>query len=293
MVERTIVLSTSLFSFMNKLIIHCIVIILSFSSFKTLGQLNGGLIITPKRVVFEGRQTKKIITLINSSDETSTYTVSFTENRMNEDGSFTSITAPDIGQLFASPYIRIYPRQVTLNPGETQSVMLQHRRMSNVKTGEYRSHLYFRTEKNKTLLGEDKKKDSIEVFSVNITPIFGISIPVIIRSVGLSVTTTISDIKLHNIESPKLTFILHRKGNRSIYGDIAVTYYPIKGKSFKIAALKGVGLYTTIEKRFMSLKLKGLSEINLKEGSIKIEFTSRPGNKKQESYAEAELLLTD
>jgi hypothetical protein len=50
----------------------------------------------------------------------------------NEDGSFTSIDASDEGAPFADPYLRIYPRQVTLEPKEGQSIVLQVRRTVNM-----------------------------------------------------------------------------------------------------------------------------------------------------------------
>jgi hypothetical protein len=42
--------------------------------------------------------------------------------------------------------IWIYPRQVTLEPKEGQSIVLQVRRTVNMPDGEYRSHIYFRSE---------------------------------------------------------------------------------------------------------------------------------------------------
>ena len=80
----------------------------------------GDLIITPNRVVFKERQVKEIINLINVGSETNTFTVSFVQRRMNEDGSFTIITEPDKGQMFSNDLLRIYPRQVTLTPGEVK-----------------------------------------------------------------------------------------------------------------------------------------------------------------------------
>ena len=76
----------------------------------------GNLLITPKRVVFEGNKRSIDISLANIGDDTATYAISLIQIRMTEEGSFESITEPDEGQLFASPYLRFFPRSVTLGP---------------------------------------------------------------------------------------------------------------------------------------------------------------------------------
>jgi hypothetical protein len=266
--------------------------ILCFSSLETYAQVNGGLMVNPKRIVFEDGETKKNITLINSSEETSVYTVSFTENRMNQDGSFTEITDPDPGQLFANPHLRIYPRRITLGPLETQTIMLQRRRKSNMQTGEYRSHLYFRPEIVETPLDINTIKSPALGISVDIKTVFGLSIPVIFRSGEVSLTTTLSDLKLKSVEGANsITLLINRKGNSSVYGDLTVEYYPLNGKSFRVAALNGLAVYTTIEKRYVNINLKVLPEMNLNEGTFKIKYSSRPGAKIQKVFAEAELSL--
>ena len=61
-------------------------IFLGILSFDTLAQ--GDLIITPNRVVFEGRKLKEELNLVNTGKEIATYSVSFVQRRMHEDGSF-------------------------------------------------------------------------------------------------------------------------------------------------------------------------------------------------------------
>lgn len=249
----------------------------------------GNLLITPNRVVFEGRKQKEELNLVNTGNQTSTYSMSFVQRRMNEDGSFEIIKVPDSGQLFADPYLRIYPRQVTLNPGEGQVVLLQIRRKANMQDGEYRSHLYFRSEKDYTPLGTIKK-DTLKTLSVEVIPTFGISIPIIIRSGIVNASASLTNLKIENKESPTLTFILNRTGNISVYGDLKVEFIPAKGKSYPLASVKGVAVYTNINKRFMSIKLDPTSK-DLKNGKLQLRYTSRDDAKKQEVFAEAELEL--
>ena len=155
----------------------------------------GDLLITPRRVVFEGNKQKEEINLVNIGKDTATYSISFLQYNMTEEGTFVTIEKPDAGQMFADPFLRIFPRTITLAPGEPQSVVLQCRRKSDMAAGEYRSHLYFRAEKSKAPLGLEKPGDST-MLSVQLIPVFGLSIPIIIRSGEVKVSSNLSDLKL-------------------------------------------------------------------------------------------------
>jgi P pilus assembly chaperone PapD len=115
----------------------------------------GNLLITPMRVVFEGNKQKSELNLANVGTETATYSISFRQYTMTEQGQLLLIEIPDSTQMLASPYLRVFPRQVTLAPGEAQVVMLQCRRKKDMLPGEYRSHIWFRSEKNS---GAQEKK---------------------------------------------------------------------------------------------------------------------------------------
>ena len=214
----------------------------------------GDLLVTPTRVVFESNKQKEALNLLNMGKDTATYTISFIQYSMKEDGSFVAIETPDSGQMFADSYLRVFPRRVTLAPGESQVIMLQCRRNATMVDGEYRSHIWFRSEKNYKARGKEPLLDSNQL-SVTIIPIFGITIPVIIRSGAVHVSSTLSDLMLETqkdaIQTLKLT--INRIGNISIYGDFIIEYIPTQGKSFQVAEVRGVGVYTTVNKRNMKL----------------------------------------
>lgn len=66
--------------------------------------------------------------------------------------------------------------------------------------GEYRSHVYFRAVPNEMALGEIDPNADTTMVSIRLIPIFGITIPVIIR-VGESTTKVfLSDLKLSDNE---------------------------------------------------------------------------------------------
>jgi hypothetical protein len=252
----------------------------------------GDLLVTPNRVVFEGNKQKETIDLVNMGKDTATFSISFVQKNMKEDGSFVTVESTDTGQMFADPFLRIFPRRVTLAPGEPQAVMLQCRRRAGMADGEYRSHLYFRSERDYKPLGDKHPAGDSAVLSVQLIPVYGITIPVIIRSGTVNVNASLSDLKLENEAgtSQYLRLTLNRAGNISIYGDIMVDFVPQQGKTYEIGTIKGVGVYTCITKRYIAVKLNNTSGKPLKNGILKVRYISN-GDAKPVVYAVGEMQL--
>ena len=251
----------------------------------------GDLLVTPVRVIFDGNKQKEEISLVNIGNDTTTYSVSFLQYNMNEDGNFKLIEKPDSGQMFADSYLRVFPRKVTLAPRESQVVRIQIRRKPDMQCGEYRSHLYFRAEKETAPLSLEVKKDS-KLMAVQITPVFGISIPVIIHTGSVKVISSITDMRLDKQQDTvtNLKFVINRIGNISVYGDITAEYVPLKGKTVEIGLARGVAVYTSVDKRNFSVRLLNSSNLNLESGKIRVKFTS-PKDSPYELYAEKEIVL--
>jgi hypothetical protein len=260
--------------------------------FAQLLSAQGDLLVSPVRVIFEGNKQKEEISLVNVGNDSATYSVSFLQYRMTEDGNFEMIVKPEEGQMFADPYLRVFPRKVKLAPRESQVVRLQFRRKPDMLAGEYRSHLYFRAEKENKPLGFDSAKNDPKLMSVEITPVFGISIPVIIRTGEIFVATTLSNLKIEIQQDTivNLKLSINRTGNISVYGDIVAEYVPETGKPMEIGQVRGVAVYTGTNKRNFSIRLINLKEVNLSTGKIKVRYTS-PKDTPSLLYAEKELVL--
>ena len=272
---------------MKKFLVFIITItIIGFNS-NLLAQ--GNLMIYPKRVVFNKSEVKKTITLINTSAKKSTFSVKFIQRRMNSDGSFTAIESPGPGQNFADAHLRIYPRVVSLEPGESQKVSVQRKRARNMKIGEYRSHLLFIANPEiKPLTSEEKEEElNSNDLSTVITTNVGISIPVIMRVGEVAMSIIIGDLKL---EENILTFTLNREGDISSYGDLLFEHTAINNTTTTIGKIRGIAVYTTIKTRKMKYDLSSLKDTYLTEGSLKIVYQTSPGSK-QEKFSEATILL--
>ena len=180
----------------------------------------GNLLITPRRVVFEGNKSSQEINLANTGQDSATYSVSFVQYRMTPEGSFEQIEEPDPGQMFADKIIRYFPRMVTLAPGEAQMVRMEFRRSSDMTGGEYRSHMYFRAVPKEGALGLDEPLEDTTAIGIRLTPIFGITIPVIVRVGDTEATVAIDNMQVEavNDSTTMLSLTLTRNGNKSVYG---------------------------------------------------------------------------
>ncbi len=252
----------------------------------------GDLLVSPVRVIFEGNRQKEEISLVNAGNDSATYSISFLQYDMTEDGDFVLIEKPVEGQMFADPYLRVFPRRVTLAPREAQVVRLQFRRVPNMVSGEYRSHLYFRAEKDNKPLGLDKTTLDPKLMSVQITPVFGISIPVIIRTGEVQVVSTLSNMKIEMQQDTiaNLMLTINRTGNISVYGDIVAEYVPAKGKTLEIGLVRGVAVYANTNKRNISVRLGNIKGVNLHTGKIRVRYMG-PKDIPYILYAEKELVL--
>ena len=181
---------------MKKYLIRTLAALLLLTGLSSGLQAAGNLMVTPTRIVFEQRDRSAQITLINQSDKTSSYRISFVRQYMTEDGQFLPVEEGEPG-LFSDPMIRFSPRQVSLPPGQSQVIRLALRRPADMADGEYRSHMLFQAlpEPSSTNV-EALTQQKPEGISIELVPIVGISIPVIVRHGDLHSAVTLSNARI-------------------------------------------------------------------------------------------------
>jgi P pilus assembly chaperone PapD len=229
----------------------------------------GNLLVNPVRVVFEGTKQNEDLNLTNIGRDTAVYVISFVHYKMNEDGSFVQLEKPDT-TYSADKYLRLFPRKVILPPSESQTIRLQLRKPATLKESEYRTHIYFRAEKQNSPLGiKDSRVDSTKM-AVRITPVFGISIPVFVRNGLLSNQLTLTQPKLEVINDSvaKCSVTINRTGLKSAYGNLRVEFHPEKSQKIDLGFANGIGVYPEINKRFFSLIIK--TPVAMKQGNGKV-----------------------
>jgi P pilus assembly chaperone PapD len=238
----------------------------------------GDLLVAPTRLVLDGRKGAEII-LNNIGDEPATYRVSVEFRRMTEKGDLVEVQTPTASDQAAEDMIVYAPRKVTLAPHEPQAIRIAARAPQGLPDGEYRVHMLFRAIPPATPVvqpaGEPPKGVQFQL-----TPIYGVTIPVIVRLGNLEAAAGIANVQLEKLptavpgrpiqaqtrsiyspppqpesaEQPRLAIGLDltRTGTRSTYGEVRVLKPGVKDP---IAIMKGVAVYTEINMRHVSVPL--------------------------------------
>jgi len=269
---------------LNKLlfIFLLLTLLIGFGFFPNYLSAQGNLLIFPTRVVLDDTKKMDQLILSNTGNDTAHYFISFINLRMKTDGNVESITNPDSGQQFADKHLRFFPHAALLGPNETQLIKIQGYKMNELKPGEYRSHLYIRTEQSKTNLGKQESTEKDSGIWILIKPIFGFTIPVILRIGESNAIVSIEDLsfQLINQKEPSIVFELVRTGNSSSYGNITVNYLTGAGKETKVAYIKGIAIYTPNTLRKLRLLLDKDPSINYTHGSLQVIYEEENTDKK-------------
>jgi fimbrial chaperone protein len=168
------------------------------------------LLVTPTRIDLNNSNKVQALKLINESNEEVTYRIGYMYQNMNADGSYTKLTDEEIGKRSEIEKMVMYsPRQVTLEPKQTQTVRFALRRKEGT-TGEINAHVLFKEMQKKSAVPQLAKKSEDGDFSIEIKPLFNIAIPVIVSDMNqnIKMMATITDVNINNtnkVVSLKLT----------------------------------------------------------------------------------------
>ena len=195
---------------------------------------------------------------------------------MTEDGKFEEVSENEPG-MYSDDIVRFSPRQVTLQPGQSQTVRLMLRKKRDMQDGEYRSHMLFQSLPDPATSDINKLADNNSTgLTVQLIPVVGITIPIIVRQGKLSSTISLSDFELKQANTVKaentLSFKINREGNSSAYGDFRVYFTPKGGETVVVAQVNGLAVYTPLASRSVDIRLQTPSNLNLSNGELHITF---------------------
>ena len=227
----------------------------------------GDLLVAPTRLVLDGRRGGEII-LNNIGDEPATYRVSIEFRRMTENGDLVDVTTPTEADQKAEDMIVYAPRKVVLAPHEPQAIRIAARPPQGLPDGEYRAHLLFRAIPPATPVVQPTGEQPKGV-QFKLTPVYGVTIPVIVRLGNLQATAGIANVHLETKSgAPAIGFDLTREGSRSTYGEVRVMKAGVKDP---IAIQKGVAIYTEIGKRHVSVPIPA-NYRGAANGAVTVEY---------------------
>lgn len=234
----------------------------------------------PTRVVMERNQRAAQVELMNRGSTPETYRIVLVNRRMTLDGEILPVEAPSPDDRFADELLRYSPRQVTIPPGQSQTVRLLLRKPADLAAGEYRSHLQFdRVEDTSAATSVEAVGSApAQGIGVVIRTLVGASIPVIVRHGATQVQVTVSELALERREGvpvPLLALQLKREGNRSVFGDLAVTFTPAGGRTIEVAKAGGVAVYVPNAARRARVPLELPQGQALADGVLRVSYRER------------------
>lgn len=217
----------------------------------------GDLLVAPTRVVLDGARGTEVI-LNNIGAEPATYRISLELRRMQSDGSLADVTPEqaDAREKAILDMISYAPRKVVLAPNQPQSIRIGIRAPEGLADGEYRAHMLFRAIPDaKPVVATATARDGV---SIALTPIYGVTIPIIVRQGSLSATASLTNAHVERApvagEADGANFVvsLNRTGTRSTYGRIRVSR---PGEGTPLAEWRGIAVYAEIAQRDVRLPL--------------------------------------
>ena len=243
-----------------------LVVSLAFSLCSTA---NAEMLISPTRVMVDEDNRSATMTLRNTSTGPRTYRLSWEDKRATEEGKYTEVAEgedwPSAQQL-----IRFSPRQITVGPGENQTIRFSFRPPSDLPTGEYRSHLLLKvipdiSEPTSTFEGSGPGENvGIQVFMQ-----MSFSIPIVARYNTDTPTVSIGDVKAVPVKSGKglgLDVSFNREGNASSFGNITVEMQRDSNSKVElIGRYEELSIFSEINQRKVRIPLR---DKNIPKGAV-------------------------
>lgn len=227
----------------------------------------GDLLVAPTRLVLDGRKGTEIV-LNNVGDEPATYRISLEFRRMTRDGGLNEVSDPSAQEKAASEMIVYAPRRVTLAPHQPQSIRIAARPPQGLPDGEYRVHLLFRAVPPPNPVAPASSEPP-KGLRLRLIPIYGVTIPVIVRLGNLEATAGIANVKLEKKDGKSAVGVdLSRSGTRSTFGEVRVFKAGVKDP---VAIQRNVAVYTEVNSRHVSVPVDDKFKGSL-EGPVTVQY---------------------
>jgi hypothetical protein len=220
--------------------------------------------------VLDGRGGGEVI-LSNTGNEPETYRVTLELRRMDEDGNLKPVAEADANakEKAALTMIRYAPRRVTLPPSQPQAIRISARPGAELPDGEYRVHMSFAALPKVVAVNPETAAAPVEGFSINLIPIYGITMPIIIRKGALEATAGLANPRVEQgAEGPLFAVDITRSGGASVYGDLLVYR---QGDNEPTLVARGIGVYPEITSRHSGFGLSPEQAAALR-GPVRIEL---------------------
>jgi hypothetical protein len=240
--------------------------------------VGANLNITPKRITLDRGKRSASVYIFNQGTVPATFDISIVDRVMLPSGDIKAASelaeTPD-GKLLieklksAQQLLVVTPRRATLAPGKGQTVRLRITQPLPANDGsEFRSHLTVTTipPRDTGITAEQVSKLGANELSFQIRTVFGLSIPIILRSGAIDVRGGIENVRVEYVESPAdgatpaqrtpvLNFDVLRSGANSLFGNIEIRSANGQDKA-PLGSIRGIGVYPEIDHRNVRVPLQ-------------------------------------
>jgi hypothetical protein len=234
--------------------------------------------ITPRRVIFDAAKRTEAVYVFNQGGAPVTVDVGLVDNVMLATGEISPLSeiakkgptaqATAARMHSAHDLILATPSRLTLLPGKGKTIRIRASLPEGAaENGEWRTHLAVTTvpPPETGLTAEAAASTKTGELAIRIQTVFGVSIPLIVRSGAASATATIGSIGLEHGDAPSpdgtksrrvaiLTFPLSRTGASSIYGNIVARIDANNGREV-VGFIRGIAVYPELDLRRVSMAL--------------------------------------
>lgn len=218
------------------------------------------MLISPTRVLLNDANSSATLILRNPSEGPRTYRLSWEDKRSSESGSYTMIGDSEEWPT-AKNMVRLSPRQITVGPGENQTVRFSWRPPADLPSGEYRSHLLLQvipevSEPTATMSSNGPQEGvGVQVFMQ-----MSFSIPVVVRHDADTPTVSMSSVKAVPTNDGKnlgLELIFNRAGDASSYGKVSVEMQAdVNSPVEQIGYYGELSIYHEVDQRKVTIPLR-------------------------------------
>lgn len=184
------------------------------------------MLISPTRAYMDSNNRSATLILRNTADGARTYRLLWEDKRVNAEGDYEMV---EEGERWpsAAKMIRFSPRQITVGPGENQTVRLNFRPPAGLEPGEYRSHLKLQVVAEESAPAGVIEMDDPDREGVGFRLFMqmSFSIPVVARHQVSPPEVSISEVSVvpaSEKQNTALAITLDRDGQASSYGNLVV-----------------------------------------------------------------------
>lgn len=213
-------------------------LLIAFTSVSTSYAQLQGILFSEYRMILNNNNIASL-QLNNPTDETRTYSLSFINKKIGKDGKIVNIPDSLKPAYSLKSYLRVFPRVITLAPGESQEIQIQLKCPASAPDGEYRSYLHF-----SPLDNTETKPTTVSGIQLEIKFRIGAALPLFYRKNTVLTHVEINKVNLVKQDSTTmLNFNIDREGTRSTYGYIVVSGTS-QGQPFVVTEAPGNAIYT-------------------------------------------------